>query len=87
MPLLPYALIELGYLHPSKRHKPSAIEAAIEQLKTDLWRFGVIADGDLTRIKRTSGSHASAIEERRVIEPAPQFATIGDDASALLAVG
>jgi hypothetical protein len=42
-------LVALGYLQQAKRHRASAIERAIERLRRDLCRDGVIWDGDLSR--------------------------------------
>jgi hypothetical protein len=40
-------LVELGYLQPGARHRPTAVERAIDRLRSDLIRQGVIFDGDL----------------------------------------
>jgi hypothetical protein len=40
-------LVELGYLRPTKRHKPGVVENAVERLRQDLHRDGVISVGDL----------------------------------------
>lgn len=40
-------LVELGYLRPAKRHKAGVIENAVERLRRDLHRDGVIRAGDL----------------------------------------
>ena len=41
-------LVELGYLQPGSRHRATAIERAIDRLRDDLIRDGVICDGDLS---------------------------------------
>jgi hypothetical protein len=41
-------LVELGYLRPTKRHKAGVVENAIERLRQDLHRDGVISAGDLS---------------------------------------
>jgi hypothetical protein len=41
-------LVELGYLRPTKRHKASIVESAMERLRQDLYRDGVISAGDLS---------------------------------------
>jgi hypothetical protein len=41
-------LVELGYLQPGARHRATAVERAIERLRTDLMRDGVISGGDLS---------------------------------------
>jgi hypothetical protein len=45
-------LVELGYLRPTKRHKASVIESAIERLRQDLHRDGVISAGDLSLVAK-----------------------------------
>jgi hypothetical protein len=40
--------VELGYLRRAKRHKAGVIENAVEQLRQDLHRDGVISAGDLS---------------------------------------
>jgi hypothetical protein len=42
-------LIELGYLQREKCNRATAIERAIERLRSDLCRDGVICEGDLSR--------------------------------------
>ena len=42
------SLVKLGYLQPGARHRATAIQRAIERLRTDLTRDGVIAGGDLS---------------------------------------
>ena len=41
-------LVELGYLRPAKRHKIGVVENAVERLRQDLHRDGVIRAGDLS---------------------------------------
>jgi hypothetical protein len=41
-------LVELGYLRPTKRHKADVVEKAMERLRQDLHRDGVISAGDLS---------------------------------------
>jgi len=41
-------LVELGYLRPIKRHKADVVENAVERLRQDLHRDGVISAGDLS---------------------------------------
>jgi hypothetical protein len=41
-------LVELGYLRPTKRHKAGVVENAMERLRQDLHRDGVIGAGDLS---------------------------------------
>ena len=41
------SLVKLGYLQPGARHRATAIQRAIERLRTDLIRDGVISGGDL----------------------------------------
>jgi hypothetical protein len=41
-------LVELGYLRPAKRHKAGVVENAMERLRRDLHRDGVIRAGDLS---------------------------------------
>ena len=43
------ALVKLGYLEPGQRHRDTAVERAIERLRSNLYRDGVICDGDLSR--------------------------------------
>jgi hypothetical protein len=42
------SLVKLGYLRPGARHRATAIQRAIERLRTDLMRDGVISGGDLS---------------------------------------
>jgi hypothetical protein len=42
-------LVDLGYLQNGKRHRASAIEKAIERLRSDLCRDGVIWEGEHVR--------------------------------------
>ena len=41
-------LVELGYLRPAKRHKIGVVQNAVERLRQDLHRDGVIRTGDLS---------------------------------------
>jgi hypothetical protein len=41
-------LVELGYLRRAKRHKAGVVENAVERLRQDLHRDGVISAGDLS---------------------------------------
>lgn len=41
-------LVELGYLRRTKRHKSGVVESAVERLRQDLHRDGVIGAGDLS---------------------------------------
>jgi hypothetical protein len=43
-------LVELGYLRPAKRHKIGVVENAMERLRQDLHRDGVIRAGDLSAV-------------------------------------
>lgn len=43
-------LVELGYLRRAKRHKPGVVENAVERLRQDLHRDGVISAGDLSLV-------------------------------------
>jgi hypothetical protein len=58
-------LVDLGYLRPTKRHKASVIESAIERLRQDLHRDGVISTGDLSLVakekKQETGGTSQAI--------------------------
>jgi hypothetical protein len=40
-------LVELGYLQPGARHRATAVERAINRLRSDLIRQGVICDSNL----------------------------------------
>ena len=40
-------LVELGYLRPGARHRATAVERAIDRLRTDLVRQGVVYDSNL----------------------------------------
>jgi hypothetical protein len=44
-------LIALGYLQQAKRHRDSAIKRAIERLRHDLFRAGLIQTGDVSLIE------------------------------------
>jgi hypothetical protein len=41
-------LVELGYLPPGARHRATAVQRAIERLRSDLVRQGVIYDSNLS---------------------------------------
>ena len=41
-------LVELGYLQPGARHRATAVERAIDRLRSDLVRQGVIYDSNLS---------------------------------------
>ena len=41
-------LVELGYLQAGARHRANAVKRAIDRLRRDLIRDGVICDGDLS---------------------------------------
>jgi hypothetical protein len=41
-------LVELGYLQPGARHRATAVERAIERLRSDLVRQRVIYDSNLS---------------------------------------
>jgi hypothetical protein len=41
-------LVELGYLQPGARHRATAVERAIDRLRSDLVRWGVIFDSGLS---------------------------------------
>jgi hypothetical protein len=41
-------LVELGYLQPGARHRATAVERAIDGLRSDLVRQGVICDSNLS---------------------------------------
>ncbi len=60
-------LVELGYLRPAKRHKAGVIESAVERLRRDLHRDGVIRAGDLSIVvkeeKPPQGRAASGSSE------------------------
>lgn len=42
------SLVKLGYLQPGARHRATAVERAIDRLRGDLIRDGVICNGDLS---------------------------------------
>jgi hypothetical protein len=41
-------LVELGYLQPGARHRATAVERAIDRLRSHLVRQGVICDSNLS---------------------------------------
>jgi hypothetical protein len=45
------SLVALGYLQQAKRHRAAAIERAIERLRRDLHRGGVIQASDVSLIE------------------------------------
>jgi hypothetical protein len=45
-------LVELGYLQPGARHRATAVERAIDRLRSDLIRQGVIRDSNLSSSPR-----------------------------------
>jgi hypothetical protein len=45
-------LVELRYLRPAKRHKIGVVESAVERLRQDLHRDGVICAGDLSPARK-----------------------------------
>jgi hypothetical protein len=52
-------LLELGYLQPGARHRSTAVKKAVDRLRGDLIRDGVISDGDLSRSAKDEGQEAS----------------------------
>ncbi len=58
-------LVRLGYLQQAKRHRASAIKRAIERLRSDLYRAGVIQAGDLSVIE-ASGSYSETHRQARL---------------------
>jgi hypothetical protein len=54
-------LVELGYLRPTKRHKVSVIESAIERLRQDLHRDGVISNGDLSLVAKKEEPESNGV--------------------------
>ena len=61
-------LVELGYLQPGARHRATAVKRAIDRLRGDLIRAGVIYDGDLSLSPKGEGQEAS--RSREVARPA-----------------
>ena len=45
-------LVELGYLQPGARHRATAVERAIDRLRSDLIREGVICDSNLSSLPK-----------------------------------
>jgi hypothetical protein len=45
-------LVQLGYLRAAKRHKAGVVENAMERLRRDLHRDGVIRAGDLSPVPK-----------------------------------
>ena len=45
------SLVTLGYLQQAKRHRADAIKRAIDRLRSDLCRAGVIQAGDVPIIE------------------------------------
>jgi hypothetical protein len=58
-------LVELGYLQPGARHRATAVERAIDRLRSDLVRQGVIYDRNLTS-EDQQGLLSTQISERRL---------------------
>jgi hypothetical protein len=54
------ALVKLGYLQEGQRHRDTAVERAVERLRRDLYRAGVICDGDLSRGDNNAGQEEAA---------------------------
>ena len=52
-------LVELGYLQAGARHRANAVKRAIDRLRRDLIRDGVICDGDLSRSPKDEGQEGS----------------------------
>ena len=48
-------LVDLGYLHPGARHRVTAVERAIDRLRMDLVRQGVIFDSNLSFSSKDEG--------------------------------
>jgi hypothetical protein len=48
-------LVELGYLQPGARHRATAVERAIDRLRMDLVRHGVIYDSNLSSSSKDEG--------------------------------
>jgi hypothetical protein len=48
-------LVELGYLQPGARHRATAVEWAIDRLRMDLVRHGVIYDSNLSSSSKDEG--------------------------------
>jgi hypothetical protein len=42
------SLVKLGYLQTGARHRATAIQRAIERLRTNLMRDGVVSGGDVS---------------------------------------
>jgi hypothetical protein len=49
-------LVKLGYLRPTKRYKAGVVENAVERLRRDLHRDGVITAGDLSPAAKDENS-------------------------------
>jgi hypothetical protein len=45
-------LVELGYLQPGARHRATAVARAIDRLRNDLVRQGVICDRNLSSSRK-----------------------------------
>jgi len=56
-------LVKLGYLQPGARHRATAVARAIDRLRNDLVRDGVICDSDLSR------SHHEGHGDRKAQSP------------------
>ena len=48
-------LVELGYLQQGARHRATAVERAIDRLRMDLVRHGVIYDSNLSSSSKDEG--------------------------------
>jgi hypothetical protein len=60
--------VELRCLQPGARHRATAVKRAIDRLRGDLIRDGVICDGDLSRSPK--GEDQEASRSREVPRPA-----------------
>jgi hypothetical protein len=56
-------LVELGYLQAGARHRANAVKRAIDRLRRDLIRDGVICDGDVSRSPKDEGQDGSRSRE------------------------
>jgi hypothetical protein len=56
-------LVELGFLQAGARHRANAVKRAIDRLRRDLIRDGVICDGDLSRSPSDEGQKGSRSRE------------------------
>ena len=79
------SLVALGYLQQAKRHRADAIKRAIERLRSDLYRAGVIQAGDLSIIEAsrspaTSSAHRGEHRQAAAVVTLHSRAFIGRDA-------